>query len=83
MDRPAVYVAIDTERQYQDSKWSGADDINNPGDFILYLERIVNRARESYVSPAHDCAACMTEVRKAAAVAVAAMEKFGTGAPRP
>lgn len=81
MQRLDVIAAIDTEREYQ-QKWARADDQNNVGDFLLYMQRELTKGVTLYVSPADPIDPAMAAIRKAVAIGVAAMEKFGTGTPR-
>lgn len=74
MERSRVYEIIDSERDYQDKKWSGQK--HEPGAYILLLEEYVKRAREIWANsdgdlPALDC------VRKVAGIAVHCMEEHG------
>jgi hypothetical protein len=74
--------ALYSERAYQRKKWGEADAVNNVGDFILYMQRELDKARDMYIAPNHPVDAAMAGIRKVATIGVAAMEKFGTGTPR-
>lgn len=74
--RKRVYQAIDGEREYQDNRWGPEhDEKESLGNFLLYIEKYLFRAKANFsctneISTLH-------EVRKIAALAVAAMERFG------
>ncbi len=81
--RQEVYYAIDTERNYQDSKWN--KDTTSSGGFhevaawILFMEEYLNEARVA-VSRGSDPEAsikALNSIRKVAALAVACMEQKG------
>lgn len=82
MKRSDVLAALESERAYQGQKWGEADTMNNVGDFILYMEREIEKARAAYIAPNAPVEAAMAGIRKVATIGVAAMEKFGTGTPR-
>lgn len=82
MTRDAALEVLRDEREYQDRKWGDADAVNNVGDFILYMEREIEKARAAYIAPNFPVEAAMAGIRKVATIGVAAMEKFGAGTPR-
>lgn len=82
MNRTDVLAALGAERDYQDKKWGDTDNYNNVGDFILYMEHELEKARAAYIAPNAPVDAAMAGIRKVATLGVAAMEKFGTGTPR-
>lgn len=78
-NRAEVYAALDSERAYQLAKWKDLDDRNAIGDFLIYMERELRKAVDSYYSP-DEPRGVMDAIRKVTTVGVAAMERFG--APR-
>jgi hypothetical protein len=79
--RANVYEAIDREREYQDARWGGVphDARESVGNFLIYMERYLQKAKDAYVDASHSTEA-LREIRKVAALAVACMEVHG--APR-
>lgn len=76
--RRKVYEAIDSEREYQDEKWGNPrhDEQESMGNFLIYIERYLNRAKAGFYD--HNATVdVLNDVRKIAALAVAAMEQFG------
>lgn len=74
MKREEVYRAIDSERDYQNEKWSEfSDENNNWADWLLYIEHHLNKAKES-VYDSHNTS-FLHEIRKIAALAVACGEQ--------
>lgn len=47
-DRDLVFKAIGNERDYQERIWGDLDETNSVGDFILYMQRYLDRARDAY-----------------------------------
>lgn len=82
MDRLEVYKLIDTEREYQNTvrrineKETRNDNEKSVSDFILYINRTLNKAEDSIYSL--DEINAMGYIRKIAGLAVAAMEAFET-----
>jgi len=74
--RSDVFVAINSERNYQQAKWGDLDTRNRIGDFLIYMERELRKATDGYYSP-DEPKDVMTAVRKVTSVGVAMMEKFG------
>jgi hypothetical protein len=83
--REEVYKAIDSERDYQDSKWVGTRSGDKPGggaldrtldEFSLYIQGYTNDLVDiaSHIGPSGEKLNC---VRKIAALAVACMEAHG------
>lgn len=72
MKRQEVYEAIDTERDYQDSKWGVTDDPNyvsyEPAQFLIDIEIHLNKAKQANYNI--DKEAVMSELRKIGALAV-------------
>lgn len=73
--REAVYVAIDSERDYQDRKWGG-EKANQVAAFITYMQHHMTRAIAE-VSTKHGDADALEQVRKITALGVACMEAHG------
>ena len=82
MERTEVYKCLDTERDYQDLKWSTRrtldgtpDEEKPPAEWISYIEYHVSAAKnEVYVL---DTPAALAHVRKVAALAVRCLELHG------
>lgn len=68
-------MVLKQEREHQDDKWGLLDNINDSGDFLIYVRRYLRMAEEAShpveVSVAYDL------LMKAAAICIAALEKFG------
>lgn len=84
--REAAYVAIDSERDYQDSRWGdtlsgGRPAVHNePGfrtldEWVLYLDMYVAKAKQAALGA--DPAPILDAVRKVAALGVVCMEQHG------
>lgn len=78
MKREEVYELINGERDYQDKKWGGPehDKRHSLGDFLLYMRYYLSEAEVCYGTDSYEYTA--DNVRKVAALAVAAMEQFET-----
>lgn len=76
IDRKRVYKAIDSEREYQDLKWGGSihDEEWNVGDWLIFMDVFLNKAKAEYTS---EEGYPLEEIRKVAALAVACMEYNG------
>ena len=76
MTRAEVYQAINSERTYQDKKWGGSDHdrIWNVGDWLIFMDVYLQRAKQEYTAFAGNPS---DQVRKLAALAVACMEYNG------
>lgn len=84
--RSVVYEAIDSERAYQDAAQGNAlrlaphaGEPLTSGEIILCIEKCIADARNEWYKPGGSTTA-MPYLRKAAALAVQAMERYG--APR-
>ena len=79
MGRDEVYVAIDSERQYQDKRWGIVDDPNyasyEPSQFLIDIEMHLNKAKQANYEI--DKSGVMEELRKIAALAVKCGEVHG------
>lgn len=81
--RQEVYIAIDQERDYQDRKW-GIDKPQGLCGFFVALRHELNEAELAWVKGGEGRDSALHELRQVAALAVAALEKYGTeGCPRP
>jgi hypothetical protein len=82
MERTEVYKRLDTERDYQDLRWSPRREKNGtpdeqkpPAEWINYIEYHISKAKESvYMLNDQDA---LAEVRKVAALAVRCIEIHG------
>lgn len=72
MTRQQVYDLIDKERDYQIERWTGEFDDSQwaINDWLVFIERYIKKARDYTGFPVGQ----MNEIRKIAALAVAAME---------
>lgn len=80
LDREDVYIAIDTERDYQQERWGNnphrqADD-RQIDEFALYIARYTARLVEVATTAENDTDK-LDVVRKIAALCVACMEQHG------
>jgi len=94
-DRSEVYNAIDSERDYQDSKWTPeatttAGQHENPLEWLTYMKNYCEEAINVMCRQAEPGASefALHTIRKVAALGVAAMEQCGvrtrqTEGPRP
>lgn len=78
LSREEVYSIIDGERAYQDNLWGGEahDNYKSVGDFIVYMDRYMTKAKEAYTTKAGNAAA-LDQLRKVAALSVACFEYNG------
>jgi hypothetical protein len=75
--RPAVYDAIDRERQHQIDKY-GIDKQQSVPGFLLIIENELNEAKAGWTRDLQGRHSVMHEILQIAATCVAAMEKYGT-----
>jgi len=83
--RESVYVAVDSEREYQDHMWREnaglveGQPVRTVAEELLMIEEYVARARKAWTDcPRDDEALTLTPMfRKIAAIAVRAMENHG------
>ena len=71
-------IAVRSERRYQDKRWNADADIDADwglGDWLAFIEIHINTAKHAIYDGERDNA--VGELRKIAALAVAAMEQFG------
>jgi len=79
--RADVFVAINTERDYQDDQQGNAkrhegQPSMTPGEFILCMEKCLADARDAWYKP-DGGTACLDYVRKVSALGVQCMEYHG------
>lgn len=74
MTRDKVYNLISKEREYQNSRWKAVDEKNNVGDFICYMQRYLNNARDCVDPTDNDLT--LIQIVKVCALGVACLEKF-------
>lgn len=75
--RDEAMDAIVGEREYQEKRWgSDHDEHESVGNFLIYIERYLAKAKDAYVDVAATEAA-LHEVRKIGALALACMERHG------
>lgn len=81
MKREEVYSLIDGERSYQDTLWGGRphDDFKSAGDFLIYIEDYLRKAKTAYTTEAGN-GPTMEVIRKITALGVACMEVHGAPA---
>jgi len=75
MDRKEIYELIDEEREYQDSLEYHSvekDKSHSTADWIIYMERKLNQAKEMVYQLKDDDA--LEQVKKVTALGVACME---------
>lgn len=76
MKRIEIYKVIDEERSYQDDRWGGDshDSKKSVGDFIIYMEEYISRAKKIYTTdaPVRDS---LNELRKVVTLGVACFEQ--------
>lgn len=79
--REEVYIALSTERSYQDAQRGNAKrhegmPAMTPGEYLLCMEKCLQDARGVWYRP-DGSAECLEHVRKVAALGVAVMELYG------
>ena len=77
MGRSEVYNHINSERQYQDSRWrNGKSDFEkDTSEWVTYIEHHLNKAKNKIYELDNDKA--LAEIRKVAALAVRCLEIHG------
>jgi len=82
MERTEVYKRLDTERDYQDLRWTPRRETNGtpdeqkpPAEWINYMEFHLSKAKEAVYFLRDEEA--LAEVRKVAALAVRCLELHG------
>lgn len=82
LDRTQVYAAIDAERLHQLLKFGPEKEQSLPG-YLLILEAELAEAKHAWIKGGEGRQSALHEVLQIAAVAVAALEAYGTeGCPR-
>ena len=82
-ERSEVYAAIDSERDYQDTRWNSetttSDGLHDLAEWFVYIEDYVNEAKHllSRQAKQYADAEALDIMRKVAAMAVCAMEQNG------
>lgn len=78
MERNKIYEIIDSERNYQDEKWGGVehDENKSVGDYLIYMETYLHKARTIYTSDLPSMEA-LQQLRKVVALGVACFEIHG------
>ncbi len=77
--RQEVYKSIDGERTYQGERWN--DNGKELLDFLAYIKDYTLRAIETerrHTGSQINCESARNDIRKIAALSVAALERFGT-----
>ncbi len=75
MDRDKVYLAIDSEREFQDRKWGTiSQHPHEVGGWITLMRKLLNDAEQAWSSSSGDHRA-LQEIRKVVAVGVACCEQ--------
>jgi hypothetical protein len=76
--REEVYIAIDSERTYQDRMWNPdttpSEGKHTASEYILYMEHYLEEARKIASTTAEGNPRVLDFVRKVAGLAVACME---------
>jgi len=76
MDRKKVYRLIDNEREYQDSKWRGREEVSISTE-ILIMQEHLNKAKKNHVSFNFNRSLTLDQIRKIVAVGVRCLEVHG------
>lgn len=76
-DREEVYAIIDSEREYQDTRWPRH--LHTPEEWIVYIENYLDEAKQycSREDASTGLPKAMNVMRKIAAMAVCAIEQNG------
>lgn len=76
MERSQVYKAIDSERDFQERRWTRPAHNHSATEYLVYIDHYVRKAMEA-VSTEDGEASALPCLRKIAALAVSAMEEHG------
>lgn len=79
MERNEVYKLIDGEREYQESRWPHPAHKHSATEYMVYIQYYVGLAMTA-VSAQDSESGALVNLRKIAAIAVAAMEEHGAPA---
>ncbi len=74
--RKEVYAAIDSEREYQDTVWQKPEHNHSATEYLVYIDHYVKQAFNK-VSTENGEKNALTDLKKIAALAVAALEQHG------
>ena len=74
--REQVYDAIDDERDYQEQRWERPAHNHSATEYLVYIDHYVKKAFASVSTEENELGA-LDNLRKIAALAVAAMEEHG------
>lgn len=78
MKREEIYKVIDSEREYQESKWTNASHKTHEIEaWIIYMEYYLNRAKEEITLFTIDEGKSLDQLRKVVALGVACFEIHG------
>jgi len=80
--REQVYIAIDSEREFQDFHWQNPDGSGDPnpltvGENLLLIEEYIERARSEWSKESRPEVRTLNMIRKIAGIAVRCMEEHG------
>ena len=75
MERSEIYKAIDSERDYQDKKWGNNSLDNSIADYILYMEKHIQNAKDALYEL--ESKEAREFLRKVTALGVACFEQHG------
>lgn len=75
MNRTEIYQILDGEREYQDQLWGGHkhDNFHSVGDFMIYIDDYMRKAKDAYTNQ-HGKLAALDVLRKVVALGVACFE---------
>lgn len=79
MKREEVYNRINRERDYQDQFWGGTphDEGHNLGDWLVYMQHYMDRAKIKYTTSFKTNEDTLHELRKVVALGIACFEQTG------
>lgn len=78
-ERSEIYKLIDGERDYQERRWERPQHNHSATEYLVYIDHYVKLAFQR-VSTENGEAGALENLRKIAALAVAAMEEHGAPA---
>lgn len=79
MKREDIYAVLNKERDYQDKRWGGNnhDETHNLGDWLIYMQHYMDRARIKYTTSMNTNKSTLDELRKVVAIGIACFEQQG------
>ena len=79
MSKDQVFKVIENERAYQDQVWGGNnhDKAHTVGDWIVYMNHYLDRAKIKHSTAFRSDKEALTELRKVVALGIACFEQFG------